>query len=327
MLDLEHHANLLPWIGSDARVVTAADTIAEDARAGGCRARTRHRALVTVTGASNVTGEVLPLRELATIAHRHGTRLAVDGASWFRIAASTSSRQGIDYLAFSGHKLYAPFGAGVLVGRSDWLDAGAPYLRGGERSSRSRSRRPRGAAVRATRGRLAERARRRGPRAGGRRDLLAGRGVVDRSGDALRRRLVGGARGRPGRARAPGLHRFIRSGRRGFLSLDGVESGLLASYLSAEWAVGVRHGQFCAHPLLARLGITGPALRASFGVGGPRTRTWTGCSRDSRPGPPRVHDCATRSSTARGLSPTMHGRCQTGRPRRAPQRASYGCAA
>jgi len=50
-------------------------------------------------------------------------------------------------------------------------------------------------------------------------------------------------------------------------TVDGVESRLLATYLSAEWGIGVRDGKFCAHPLLAKLGVTEPALRASFGVG------------------------------------------------------------
>ena len=44
----------------------------------------------------------------------------------------------VDYLAFSGHKLYAPFGAGVLVGRPDWLDAGTPHLAGGGAVSEAR---------------------------------------------------------------------------------------------------------------------------------------------------------------------------------------------
>ena len=51
--------------------------------------------------------------------------------SWLHIDGSTLRESGIDYLAFSGHKLYAPFGSGVLVGRRDWLDQGEPYLAGG----------------------------------------------------------------------------------------------------------------------------------------------------------------------------------------------------
>ena len=50
-------------------------------------------------------------------------------------------------------------------------------------------------------------------------------------------------------------------------AIDGVDSRLFAAYLSAEWGVGVRDGKFCAHPLLARLGSAGAALRASVGLG------------------------------------------------------------
>ena len=91
----------------------------------------QHYALLTVTGASNVTGESLPLDEVIALAHAEGARVAVDGAQLvphrgFSLAASDA-----DYIAFSGHKTYAPFGAGALVGRRDWLDTGAPYLAGG----------------------------------------------------------------------------------------------------------------------------------------------------------------------------------------------------
>ena len=51
--------------------------------------------------------------------------------SWPRIAASISPHLDIDYVALSGHKLYAPFGAGALVGRRDWLDAAPAHLAGG----------------------------------------------------------------------------------------------------------------------------------------------------------------------------------------------------
>jgi selenocysteine lyase/cysteine desulfurase len=50
-------------------------------------------------------------------------------------------------------------------------------------------------------------------------------------------------------------------------TVDGVDSRLLATYLSAEWGIGLRDGKFCAHPLLVKMGVTRPALRASFGVG------------------------------------------------------------
>ena len=112
-LDIEHHANLLPWQARGARAagaravraraVEARATLPETLRAVRDELARTPAALLAVTGASNVTGECLPL---------------------------------IDYLAFSGHKIYAPFGAGVLVGRGDWLDAAPPYLAGGGASAR-----------------------------------------------------------------------------------------------------------------------------------------------------------------------------------------------
>ena len=71
-----------------------------------------------MTGASNVTGEILPIRRLAALAHRYGARIAVDGAQLVPHRRISLRESGVDYLAFSGHKLYAPFGSGVLVGRA-----------------------------------------------------------------------------------------------------------------------------------------------------------------------------------------------------------------
>jgi selenocysteine lyase/cysteine desulfurase len=66
-------------------------------------------ALLAVTGASNVTGECPPLAELTAIAHRHGARIVVDGAQLVPHRRVSLAEPGIDYLAFSGHKIYAPF--------------------------------------------------------------------------------------------------------------------------------------------------------------------------------------------------------------------------
>jgi selenocysteine lyase/cysteine desulfurase len=91
----------------------------------------RSPALVAVTGASNVTGETLPIREVVAIAHGAGARVAVDAAQLAPHRRVDLAALGADYLALSGHKLYAPYGAGVLVGRRDWLDAAPAHLAGG----------------------------------------------------------------------------------------------------------------------------------------------------------------------------------------------------
>ena len=67
----------------------------------------------------------------APLVHAHGARIAVDGAQLVPHRRVDIAASGIDYVAFSGHKVYAPFGAGVLVGRGEWLDAAPPYLAGG----------------------------------------------------------------------------------------------------------------------------------------------------------------------------------------------------
>ena len=110
--------------------------------------------------------------------------------SWRRTGASTSPRPGVDYLALSGHKLYAPFGAGVLVGRRDWLDAAAPYLAGGGAVTPGRpvpGRRHRlGPRPAAARGRHPERARRRRARRG----LPGAAPVLDEAAPAHERALL-----------------------------------------------------------------------------------------------------------------------------------------
>ena len=127
----EHHANLLPWRGGSLRQLPIPSSPDEMLTSLQLALRSRPAGLVSVTGASNVTGELPPLKEIADICRRHGARVMVDAAQLAPHRPIDMAGDGIDYLAFSGHKLYAPYGAGALVGKSDWLDRGAPYLAGG----------------------------------------------------------------------------------------------------------------------------------------------------------------------------------------------------
>ena len=74
--------------------------------------------LVTVTGASNVTGEVWPITQITQLAHRYGAEVFVDAAQLAPHRSVSMTESGIDYLGLSGHKRYAPFGAGALVARA-----------------------------------------------------------------------------------------------------------------------------------------------------------------------------------------------------------------
>ena len=219
-----------------------------------------------------MTGEVLPVAELAAIAHRHGARLVVDAAQLAPHQRVDLAGLDADYLAFSGHKLYAPYGAGVLVGRRDWLDAAPAYLAGGGAVQEVGLDRTRWAAA-------PQRHEGGTPNVLGAVALaaacetLAGlpeRALADHE-TALTERLRAGLAGIEGvRVLRIWPDSTRRIGVVGF-TVDGHDAGRVAAYLSAEHGVGVRDGRFCAHPLLARLGagqdVGGVALRASLGIG------------------------------------------------------------
>ncbi len=76
--------------------------------------------LLAVTGASNVTGYLNPIHKIANLAHKYGSKILVDGAQLVPHhpvdLKPVDHPEHIDYIAFSGHKMYAPFGVGVLIG-------------------------------------------------------------------------------------------------------------------------------------------------------------------------------------------------------------------
>ena len=272
-LDIEHHANLLPWQGLPHRSVVAGQSLASTLSRVETQLRAGNVVLLAVTGASNVTGEVLPVAELAALAHQYGARIVVDAAQLAPHRRIDMARDGIDFLAFSGHKLYAPFGTGVLVGRPDWLDAGTPHLAGGGAVKDVRLE-----SVRWTEGPARHEAG--SPNVLGAATLaraaqvLAGldAGEWHAHEQQLRSHLVAGLNETDGVT----VHHLFsdadsypNAGSIGVVnfSVEGYDAGLVAAYLSAEHGVGVRDGKFCAHPLLRRLGLPSGSLRASFGVG------------------------------------------------------------
>jgi selenocysteine lyase/cysteine desulfurase len=253
---VEHHSAMLPWRRHEVRLLgfTASPDELVEACERELRAARPRIDLVAVTGASNVTGEVWPVAELARLAHAHGARLFVDAAQLAPHRPIDMAGTGIDFLALSGHKLYAPFGAGALVGDAHLLGAGAPLLHGG------------GAIELVTPDDVIwahppERHEAGSPNVVGAVALAAAcRALLDLGMDAvaahertLAARLWSALEG------VPGLRRLMlwpgdadRVGVATF-TLDGYRHPLLAAILSAEHAIGVRHGCFCAHPLMTRL--------------------------------------------------------------------------
>ena len=254
----EHHANLLPWQRCGVRYLpvpeSPAEMLATLAETLDDLPPCDDPHLVAVTGASNVTGEIWPLREIADVAHAKGARLLVDAAQLAPHAPVDMAHDGIDFLALSGHKLYAPYGAGALIGNRDWLSSGDPFLRGG------------GAVKLVTIGEtlwadLPDRQEAGSPNVVGAValgvacDTLAAAGMdrlAAEEGD-----LLGYARERLGSVGGVEHYRVWPADhpRVGLLTfnLEGAPYDLLAAVLSAEHGIGIRHGCFCAHPLMVRL--------------------------------------------------------------------------
>ncbi|MFG3508781.1 aminotransferase class V-fold PLP-dependent enzyme [Streptomyces sp. NPDC047821] len=297
VFETEHHASLLPW--RDARV-----TYLNAPRTPGQAVETLERALadrdphgpalVCVTGASNVTGELWPVRELAAATHAHGARIVLDAAQLAPHHPVSVKDLDVDWVAFSGHKLYAPFGSGVLAGRADWLREAEPYLAGGG-ASRKVARRADGG-VDVEWHTTAARHEAGSPNVIGVYAIASACKALTEAGfDTLvarERYLIGKVR--EGLAEVPEVKVLSLFGddapRVGVISfvVEGWNSSHFAAALSAEYGIGVRDGLFCAHPLVRTLlggeredvGECGApeaapgekslnAIRVSFGAGTP----------------------------------------------------------
>ncbi|MYT70613.1 MULTISPECIES: aminotransferase class V-fold PLP-dependent enzyme [unclassified Streptomyces] len=297
VFETEHHASLLPW--RDARVTylnaprTPDEAVATLERALADR-DPYGPALVCVTGASNVTGELWPVRELAAAAHAHGARIVLDAAQLAPHHPVSVQDLDVDWVAFSGHKLYAPFGSGVLAGRSDWLTEAEPYLAGGGASRKVARRTDGGVDVEWHEN--AARHEAGSPNVIGVYSIASACKALTEAGfDSLVAREQHLIRTvRDGLAAVPEVKVLSLFGddapRVGVISfvVEGWNSSHFAAALSAEYGIGVRDGLFCAHPLVRTLLGSDPqtqgecgapeaapgekslnAIRVSFGAGTP----------------------------------------------------------
>lgn len=135
---MEHHSNDLPWRKNfDVKYVDVDDNgcLNIDDLKNKLNMYNKKISLVVVTGASNVTGSVNTIHEIAKLVHSYGAKILVDGAqliphSPFSMGLEIPNGQ-IDFLTFSGHKMYAPFGCGVLIGAKDFFNNTLPGHVGG----------------------------------------------------------------------------------------------------------------------------------------------------------------------------------------------------
>jgi len=133
---LEHHANIVPWqmlaqeTGAVIKVAPVDDSgqiiLSEYARLFGPRAK-----FASVTHVSNALGTITPIHELVQIAHRHGVRILVDGAQSVAHIPANVTELDADFFVFSGHKIFAPTGIGVVYGKPEALEEAVPYQGGG----------------------------------------------------------------------------------------------------------------------------------------------------------------------------------------------------
>jgi selenocysteine lyase/cysteine desulfurase len=272
VFESEHHAALLPWERRRRSVVRlpvpSTPEAAVRAADAALAAAPMGPRLLVVTAASNVTGELWPVAELARVARRHGARIAVDVAQLVPHRPVSMVELDVDYVAFSGHKLYAPYGAGCLAGRADWACAAPPYLYGGGATAAVRPESVSWAADPAQRHEAGT------PNVVGAVAIAAACEALA-SREALvteEERLLG--RLRDGLATLPGVTELSiwgpRQPRIGIVAftLDGWDAGAVAQALAEDYGIGVRDGRFCAHLLVDRLaGRRVAAVRASIGLG------------------------------------------------------------
>ena len=136
LTDMEHHANIVPWLmlaeerGIELRWIGLDDDHRLDLS--NLEQLCEGAKLVSVTAMSNVLGTIVPVRQIADAAHAAGALCMVDGAQWSPHLPTDVVAMGCDLYGFTGHKVLGPTGIGVLWGREDLLEGMPAFLGGGE---------------------------------------------------------------------------------------------------------------------------------------------------------------------------------------------------
>lgn len=258
---IEHHANLLPW-GRYARrryVECTSDGTFELEDVCVKLDKPPRPKLLAITGASNVTGWLPPLDAICDAAHERGVPVVVDAA---QLAPHRPISSQADFVVWSGHKMYAPFGGGALVGPRGVFARGEPFLAGGGAvdlvspddvvwtapPDREEAGTPNVVGAVAIGAALDELE-------------CIGWEVVRDHDKRLRDALLKGLGSVSGvhtlGCDVPGSLPVVP------FTVDGMHHALVAARLAVEHGIGVRHGCFCAHPYVVRLLQLGCELTAS----------------------------------------------------------------
>ena len=135
--EVEHHSNIVPWQLMAQRKKAVLKVLPVD-ESGHLMVESLEKLLsqrtkiVAISHISNVLGLVNPVTEIVRICHKKGVPVLLDGAQGIVHEKVNVSELDCDFYAFSGHKIYAATGTGVLYGKKKWLDAMPPYMGGGE---------------------------------------------------------------------------------------------------------------------------------------------------------------------------------------------------
>jgi cysteine desulfurase / selenocysteine lyase len=264
---LEHHANIVPWQmlcaekGAILRVAPVDDSgqvlLDEYEKLLGPKTR-----LVSIPHVSNALGTVVPVKQMVEAAHRHGARVLVDGAqavSHMRVDAQDID---CDFYVFSGHKVFAPTGIGVLFGKSEVLDNMPPWQGGGNMiqdvTFEKTLYQPPPQRFEAGTGNIADAV-----------GLGAAIDYLDRVGIAnvSRHEHMLLTYATAALQRIPGLHIIgTAKEKAGVLSfiLDGFRTEEIGDYLNRK-GIAVRGGHHCAQPILRRFGLES-TVRATFAL-------------------------------------------------------------
>jgi cysteine desulfurase/selenocysteine lyase len=264
---LEHHANIVPWQmlcaekGARLRVAPVDDSgqvlLDEYEKLLGPKTR-----LVSIAHVSNALGTIVPVKEMVEAAHRHGARVLVDGAQAVSHMHVDVQAINCDFYVFSGHKVFAPTGIGVVYGKSEVLDNMPPWQGGGNMiqdvTFEKTLYQPPPQRFEAGTGNIADAV-----------GLGAAIDYLDRVGIAnvSRHEHVLLTYATDALQRIPGLHIIgTAKEKAAVLSfvMDGFRTEEIADYLNRK-GIAVRGGHHCAQPILRRFGVES-TLRATLAL-------------------------------------------------------------
>lgn len=266
--EMEHHANLIPWqelafrTGATLRYIPIDDqgSLRMDQAAAIIGPRTK---VLAFTHASNVLGIINPVRELTALGHTAGALVVLDACQSAPHLPLDVKELGVDFAVFSGHKMLAPTGIGVLYGREELLDILPPFLTGGsmittvtmeraeylpapQRFEAGTQRISQAVALAAAANYLTE----------------TGLDRIHRWEAELGQRMVAGLEGIPGiRVLGPAAGK-ARIGLAAF-DVEGVHAHDVGQFLDSQ-GIAVRVGHHCAQPLHRRLGLTATTRASAY---------------------------------------------------------------